>query len=166
MLLSNDEEQSTPSTEEPEEVSVKSAKTQLSGKKEETNIDANIKQFFPAIGERVDDQDKTFGELRITSVQLPEVKDMKQGQTYDLNIKVLCENNKIDQDTKYDDKIHESIATSDPYYKANLKIVSIKTASAKKEPEQPVEQPKGKAVRLDMGPAIEDKPGETGRIVD
>lgn len=76
---------------------------------------------------------KEFGSLRITTLQLPEVKQWKVGQEYNLNVKVRMTGVDERQDTKYDDKQGKSTPIGSPYFEGDFRITDINTSAAKEE---------------------------------
>jgi hypothetical protein len=87
--------------------------------------DAGIKGVFPKIGESVDDFDIRSGDLHITEIQMPDVKNVKDGEEVTLLVKAVKTSGRYEQDSEYDDLQRKRLVTSEPYLCAKFEIVSI-----------------------------------------
>lgn len=113
---------------------VKRAKDETSTEKKAEDSSEGIKQVFPKVGEKIRDFDRRSGDLKITEVQLPAMKDWVAGQPYDLKVRVIMKDSRYTQDSEYREGVGE-IATSEPYLEGQFEIVNIEESSEESETE-------------------------------
>lgn len=111
---------------------------------------SGIEKVFPAIGQPVEDFDKFSGDLRITEIQLPAVKDMADGEEVKLVVTAVKVRGEFEQDTEYREGISKRIATSNPYLSAKFEIISIEQMEADPEGGSPADgEPGTKKVKIE-----------------
>jgi hypothetical protein len=102
-------------------------------------IEVNAKAVFPGIGEAVNNYDKNYGDLCVTSVQMPEVDDLKPMDKVTFVVECLVKEVRAKQDTKWNRETEQDVVTSDPYLKAECEILNITMQGKPAESEQAAE---------------------------